>query len=109
VAPGLGTAPAEPGWRHPLPESRADIRRKQMAIKRVGAVPRNPLAPVITRALQLSAYGTRGRWIAVILVVASAFGFSQLVTNQYFSVTEAQILIRGNQRFRPRKSTAPVA
>lgn len=89
---------ADPSWRQPLPKSRADIRRRQIAVRRIGVIPSNPLTPVITRALQMSAHRPRGRWIALTLLVASAIGFSQLATNQYFFVTEAGILIRGNQR-----------
>ncbi len=90
--------PAGPAWRQPPSESRASVRRKQFAVQRVEGMPTHWLASLLARAGALGQYMTWGRWAALLLLAAVGLGLSYLLTDPYFSVTEAVTTVRGNQQ-----------
>jgi len=93
----MGAATGE-RWRQPPPETRAEIRRQQMAVQRAEVTQGNPLAPVISRGLELGQSMTVRHWIALLAIVAAAAGFSQILTLDQFTVTAVNVQVRGNQR-----------
>jgi cell division septal protein FtsQ len=97
-SPEQSASPTGPAWRQPPPETRASVRRQQMTVQRSNAAPRNPLAPIFSRALELGQSMTLRHWVALLVVTAAAVGISQLLTLPQFSVTGATIQVRGNQR-----------
>jgi cell division septal protein FtsQ len=98
LPPEQSASPTGPAWRQPPPETRASVRRQQMAIRRATTAPGNPLAPVFSRALELVQSLTLRHWIALLILTAAAVGISQLLTLPQFTVTTASVQVRGNQR-----------
>jgi cell division septal protein FtsQ len=93
--PGAG---AGERWRQPPPETRAKVRRQQMTVQRAKATQGNPLAPVISRGVELGQSMTVRHWIALLAIAAAAAGFSQILTLDQFTVTAVNVQVRGNQR-----------
>jgi cell division septal protein FtsQ len=88
-------APTRPAWRQPPPQTRADIRRKQMTVPRSQAQRLNPLAPIISRVLELGDSMALRHWVALLVLAAAAYGTSQLFTLPQFTVTAPNVRVRG--------------
>ena len=91
-------APTVPAWRQPPPETRAKMRRKQMAVPPSQTAPRNPLAPVLSRLMGLGESMALRHWIALLVLTAAVVGMNQLLRLQQFTVTAANVRIRGTER-----------
>jgi cell division septal protein FtsQ len=91
-------APSGEKWRQPPPETREEVRRHQLALQRASVAHGHPLAPIISRGMELGQSLTVRHWIALIAVLAAAAGLSQLLTLEEFTVTATNVQIRGNQR-----------
>lgn len=87
-----------PGWRQPPPETRAKIRRKQMAVPSPRAAQGNPLAPILSRFMELGKSMKLRHWIALLVLAGAAVGVSQLLTLQQFTVTASNVRVRGTIR-----------
>jgi cell division septal protein FtsQ len=93
----LGAAAGE-RWRQPPPDTRAKVRRQQMAVRRVDSTHDNPLARVISRGMELMQSTPLRQWMALFAIVAAAAAVTQLLTLDRFTVTATNVQMRGNQR-----------
>jgi cell division septal protein FtsQ len=89
---------AIPAWRQPPPETRANIRRHQMSVRRTVVAPRNPLAPVFARVMDLGQSVAPRHWLTLVVLVVAAVGFYQLLLLPQFTVTAANVRVRGSER-----------
>ena len=89
---------AIPAWRQPPPETRANIRRHQMAVQRTEVAPRNPLAPVFGRVMDLGQSVAPRHWLTLVVLAVAAVGFHQLLLLPQFTVTAANVRVRGSER-----------
>jgi cell division septal protein FtsQ len=93
--PGVAT---EPTWRQPPAETRARILRHQIAAERAQAARGNPLAPLISRALDVGQSMRLRHWLALFVLAAAGAAFTQLLSLDQFAVTASNVQVRGNQR-----------
>jgi cell division septal protein FtsQ len=93
--PEQSAAPTRSAWREPPPRTRADVRRKQMAVSQPKAARLNPLAPIIARVLELGESMRLRHWVALLALAAAAFGASQLFSLRQFTVTAPNVRVRG--------------
>jgi len=96
--PDQPAAQAIPAWRQPPPETRANIRRHQMAVRRTSAAPRNPLAPAFGRIMDLGQSVAPRHWLTLVVLAVAAVGFQQLLVLPQFTVTAANVRVRGSER-----------
>ena len=97
-SPEQPAAPAQPAWRQPLPQTRAELIRKQMTVPQQKAAHGNPLTPVLSRTLQVGESMKLRHWISLLVLAAAATGMSQLLTFQQFTITAANVQVRGLTR-----------
>jgi cell division protein FtsQ len=84
-----------PAWRQPPPRTRTDVRREQMIAPRPQSPHLNPLAPILSRVLELGDSMALRHWVALLFLAAAAYGTSQLLTLPRFTITAPNVRVRG--------------
>jgi cell division septal protein FtsQ len=95
LSPEQPAAPTRPNWRQPPPQTRADVRRKQMTVPRPQTQKANPLTPIISRVLELGDSMALRHWVALLVLAGAAYGTSQLFVLPQFTVTAPNVRVRG--------------
>jgi cell division protein FtsQ len=94
-SPETPAVSTRPDWRQPPPQTRADVRRKQMTVPQTQSPRANPLAPILSRVLEFGDSMALRHWVALLVLAAAAYGTSQLFTLPQFAVTAPNVRVRG--------------
>jgi cell division septal protein FtsQ len=69
-----------------------------MTVPKPKAAHGNPLTPVLSRTLQVGESMKLRHWISLLVLAAAATGVSQLLTYEQFTITAANVQVRGLMR-----------